>query len=125
MKNFFRIFALLLFVLTVSGANAQNTATRDSEPTEQSPQAVFSIKVLFHCANGKALLETELPKKRGVISAIAHLDTKIVDITYNTQMTGPDAIKEYIHQIGYLCEGDPADTKLKHKACSHGENHEE
>jgi len=125
MKNFFKIFALLLFVFTVFGASAQNAATRNTQPTEQSTQAVYSIKVVFHCANGKALLETELVKKRGIISAVAHLDTKVVDVTYNTNLANPELIKEYIHQIGYLVEGDPAGTQLDKKACSHGEDHQE
>lgn len=124
MKNIFKLLALFLFVFAAFGATAQ-TATRDAQPTEQSDQAVYSIKVTFHCANGKALLETELPKKRGIIGAIAHLDTKIVDVTYHSELTGPEGIRDYIHQIGYLVEGDPVETKLDKKACSHGDGHQE
>ena len=118
MKNIFKISALLLFVFVVSSASAQiNVSNNTTAPDTQL--AVYNVKVMFHCANGKALLESELPKKRGVVSAIAHLDTKIVDVTYNTKLTKPETIVEYIHQIGYLVEGDPADTKLNNKACSH------
>jgi len=125
MKNIFKLSALLLFVFVTIGANAQNTTAPVNANAVQTDLAVFNVKVMFHCANGKALLETELVKKRGVVSAVAHLDTKIVDVTYNTKETTPDAIKEYIHQIGYLVEGDPADTKLNNKACSHGDGHQE
>ena len=114
-----------MFLFIAIGASAQTNVAPTGAKDTQTDLAVYNIKVVFHCANGKALLESELPKKRGVVSAVAHLETKIVDVTYNTKLTGPDAIKDYIHQIGYLVEGDPADTQLQNKACSHGETHQE
>jgi len=120
MKNVFKLFAVAIFLFIAVGATAQTETAPAGSKDTQTDLAVYSIKVMFHCANGKALLESELPKKRGVVSAVAHLETKIVDVTYNTKLTAPDNIKDYIHQIGYLVEGDPADTKLNNKACSHG-----
>lgn len=126
MKNTIRIFLFLSFAVLSANLNAQvsNSAPVNTN-TQQSDLAVYNVKVSFHCPNGKALLESELPKKRGVVSAVAHLDTKIVDVTYDTKLTKPETINEYIHQIGYLVEGDPADTKLDNKACSHGDGHKE
>ncbi|MPM33504.1 hypothetical protein SDC9_80080 [bioreactor metagenome] len=125
MKHIFKISVLAFFILFTFGAKAQDTTAPTGAGTQQTDVAVYNVKVMFHCANGKALLESELPKKRGVVSAVAHLDTKIVDVTYDTKLTKPETINEYIHQIGYLVESDPADTKLNNKACSHGEGHQE
>lgn len=120
MKNVFKFFTLAMFLFITIGASAQSNVAPAGSKDTQTDLAVYNIKVMFHCANGKALLESELVKKRGVVAVVANLETKIVDVTYNTKLTTPDAIKEYIHQIGYLVEGDPADTKLNNKACSHG-----
>jgi len=125
MKNISKTIIALLFVFAAIGASAQVNTVPANTSEPQTELAVYNVKVMFHCANGKALLESELIKKNGVVSAIAHLDTKIVDVTYNKSQTKPETINEYIHQIGYLVEGDPADTKLNNKACSHGENHQE
>ena len=119
MKNIFKIAALVIFVFAAMGIKAQNTGVKVDQSANQSKNSVFSIKVMFNCANGKALLESELPKKRGVVSAYANLDTKIVDVTYNPNLTDAEHIKDYIHQIGYLVEGDDPNTKLEKKACSH------
>lgn len=119
MKTFTKMVVATLFIFTAIVANAQVATSPAGTGTEQTELAVTNIKVLFHCANGKALLESELLKKQGVVSAVAHLDTKIVDVTYNKSLVTPETIKEYIHQIGYLVEGDPADTKLNNKACTH------
>lgn len=119
MKNITKTIVAMLFVFVAIGASAQVNTTPANTGERQTEIAVYSVKVLFHCANGKALLESELPKKRGVVSAVAHLDTKIVDVSYDKSLTRPETIIEYIHQIGYLVESDPADTKLDNKACTH------
>ena len=77
-----------------------------------------NLKVFFHCANGKALLEKELSKKEGVYSVNADLETKVVKITYDSTKLNEQRLIEYIHQIGYLTEKSSPDTKL-YKACSH------
>lgn len=98
--------------------NAQSAA--DVKDTD-----TYSVKVFFHCANGKALLESKLPEKRGVVNVVANLETKIVDVTYNTTLTKPEVIVEYIHQIGYLTVDSPKGTKID-KECDgdHGHDHE-
>ncbi len=111
MKKLTTILTIALFVFVSAGLKAQTIDAKEVK--------TYSIKVMFHCANGKALLETELPKKRGVISAVASLETKIVEIKYDPKLTTPETLIEYIHQIGYLTELDPAGTTLQKKACSH------
>lgn len=112
MKTLTRIAFFTLFLAFVNGLSAQ---TNDKTNIETK---TYSVKVFFHCANGKALLEKELPKKRGVISAIANLETKMVDVVYDPTLTKPETIVEYIHQIGYLTADSPEGTKLN-KACDH------
>ncbi len=113
MKNLTQILLISLFVLVSSSLKAQTEGDKTNQETK-----TYSVKVMFHCANGKALLESELPKKRGVISAVANLETKIVDVVYDPKLTQPTTIVEYIHQIGYLTADSPAGTKLN-KACNH------
>ncbi|PKP04292.1 MAG: hypothetical protein CVU11_05305 [Bacteroidetes bacterium HGW-Bacteroidetes-6] len=114
MKKLTIILTIALFAFASTGLKAQTAEDKDVK--------TYSVKVMFHCANGKALLEQELPKKRGVVSAVANLETKIVEVKYNTSLTKPETIIEYIHQIGYLTELDPAGTTLPKKACSHDDN---
>lgn len=117
----------MFLFLSATTLNAQITKQSSEIKKDQSSTTkkeskeikTHSINVKFHCANGKALIERELVKKEGVISASANLETKAVEIKYNPKLVTEEKLVEYIHEIGYLVEGDPADTKLPKKACSH------
>lgn len=112
--------ALLAFFL-IAGFVMPSMAQGTSSSTTKKDNKEYKVQVFFHCENGKALLEQELPKKRGVVSASADLATKIVTVVYDSKVTDPAHIVEYIHQIGYLTADSPAGTEIN-KACSHGEN---
>ncbi|PLW93221.1 MAG: hypothetical protein C0592_06800 [Marinilabiliales bacterium] len=83
---------------------------------------VYTLKVNFHCPGGKAKIESQMPEKRGVIKAIADLETKMVEVTYDPSLTDEEHIVEYFHQLGYLTEASPEGTEIK-SGCSgnHGE----
>ncbi|OQA02169.1 MAG: Heavy-metal-associated domain protein [Bacteroidetes bacterium ADurb.Bin408] len=102
-----RIILLSVLVLTMTGIYAQ---TNNSEEVK--------IKVNFHCANGKALLEKELVKEPGVTSAIADLETKVVTITYESGKQNKEKLVAAIEKIGYTTEFTKEGTEIK-KACSH------
>lgn len=90
---------------------------------------VYSVKVHFHCAGGKAKIESQMPEKRGVKKAVADLETKIVAVTYDPSLTDEKHIVEYFHQIGYLTDDSPEGTEVK-AGCSgnhgsgEGHNHD-
>jgi len=75
------------------------------------------IKTRFHCANGKALLEKELLKETGVLNASADINTKIVTIGYNADLTSEKKLVEAIEKIGYETEYTDPNKKIVH-ACS-------
>ncbi len=105
MKNLFlTIAALFLFSFF---ASAQNLSTID-------------IKTMFHCANGKALIEKELLKVEGIKEVVASVETKIVTVKYDESIIKKDGIVAAIEKIGYTTEFTPADKPIN-KACSHGE----
>ena len=85
------------------------------------------IKTFFHCANGKALIEKELAKEKGVQSVVADVESKIVTIQYDETLTNQDQLVLAIEKTGYRTEFTPED-KVINKACSHdvpdgGEQH--
>ena len=85
---------------------------------------VYTVKVHFHCAGGKAKIESQMPEKRGVIKAVANLDTKMVEVTYDPSLTDEKHIVEYFHQIGYLTDDSPEGAKIE-GGCSGGHGEDE
>ena len=110
LKGIIAIIGILLlsfsFQTTVAQNNAGNTPVGE----------LITIKVFFHCANGKATLEKELPKKRGIFSAKANLQTKEVVIDFDPAATDKKHIVEAIEQIGYSTEFSKS---KKSSGCSH------
>ena len=94
MKSNLKILMVILLFLSATTLNAQITKQsseikkdKSSNIKKDSKQVkTHSIIVKFHCANGKALIERELLKKEGVISASANLETKDVEIKYNPKL---------------------------------------
>lgn len=76
------------------------------------------IKTEFHCPNGKAMIEKELVKEPGVKTVVADLDTKVVTVTYQSNVTNQDKIVAAIEKIGYRTEFTPENKDIN-KACSH------
>ncbi len=85
---------------------------------DKEEKATIKIKVNFHCANGKALLDKELVKVDGVFSAVADVQTKIVTIEYDAHKIDKDKLVAAIEKIGYTTEFSKEGTQIK-KACTH------
>lgn len=111
MKTLSLFFALMLGVIFSYAQTQDNPSMRE-----------VHIKVGFHCERGKAKIENELSQKEGIKSVKADVVTKVVTVVYDSSKINTPQIVEHIHQIGYLTDRSPADTKIR-KACSHG--HEE
>ena len=86
--------------------------------------ASYSIKTMFHCANGKALLEKEMVKVDGVKEVAVDLATKVVTVKCDTTVIKQEGLVAAIEKIGYLTEFSENNKKIN-KACSHGEGDEE
>ena len=80
----------------------------------------IAIKTMFHCANGKALIEKELAKVDGVKGVVADVETKLVTIKYDGAKLNKEKLVAEIEKTGYSTEFTAKDTKIN-KACSHGE----
>jgi copper chaperone CopZ len=101
---------------TVNYANAQDTKKQKGSEVK--------IKVFFHCANGKALIEKELIKEPGISKVVADLETKVVTVSFDSKKTNKEKIVNAIEKIGYATEFTPKDKKIN-KACSHDGEHKE
>jgi len=106
MKKSFLFVVISLFVFFSSQAQ-----------TKEDIKEV-KIKTYFHCGNGKAMIEKELVKEKGVKEVKADLETKIVTVKYDAAITDKDKINAAIENIGYQTELTPKDKQIN-KACSH------
>jgi len=115
-----RIISLLaLFIITLSSVNYAN-----AQVEKKQKESEVKIKVFFHCANGKALIEKELIKEPGVSKVVADLENKVVSIKFDGKKTNREKINNAIEKIGYNTEFTPKDKKIN-KACSHDEEHKD
>jgi len=108
-----RFIIVTILLMTVSGIFAQTAKSEE-----------IKIKVTFHCANGKALLEKELMKETGVTSVVADLETKVVTIAYESGKQNKEKLVAAIEKIGYTTEFTKEGTEIK-KACTHGDGAKE
>ncbi len=106
MKNLKFIFVAFILI-AISSTFAQSPKTE-----------VFNVKVNFHCANGKALLDKELSKLDGVVTAVADVVTKVVKIEYDPAKQNKEKLVTAIEKIGYTCEFSKEGVKIN-KACTH------
>lgn len=113
-RSVFTMLAVMLLTLTAMNACAQ----KSNEIVEQK------IKVFFHCPNGKALIEKELVKEKGVKEVSADLETKIVTVKYESSKNDKDGLVAAIEKIGYLTEFSKEGAKIN-KACSHEGEHKD
>lgn len=115
MKKLIPVLVALFVLVGTSVSYAQS-------PAKATTLTEFKVKVTFHCANGKALIEKELIKTDGIKKVSADLETKVVTVSYDSNKTNREKIIEAIEKIGYYTEFTPKDKKIE-KACSHGEQH--
>jgi periplasmic mercuric ion binding protein len=107
MKKIRFILLTVVMVMFISSSYAQDVKTEE-----------IKIKVTFHCANGKAMIEKELVKEDGVSSVIADLETKVVTIKYDPSKQNKEKLVAAIEKIGYETEYSKKDTNIK-KSCTH------
>ena len=55
----------------------------------------------MHCASCPKLIQMDLRQKQGVLSATASLDTKFVDIEYDSSTISPVELISTIKESGY------------------------
>ncbi len=110
MKNLFK----LIFVLFATFSFSFTALAQDAKIDH------FKVKVEFHCANGQKLLIDKLSAVPGVKSVDVNLETKVVDFTYDTNITSKDGLVKEIEKVGYYTEFSNKETEIN-KACSHGE----
>lgn len=113
MKKFVPLFMIITLVFFFAGTQVSAQASNDKD-------SVLKVKVFFHCANGKKLLETRLAEVDGVVDVDADLETKVLSIKHKTAVITKEGLVEAIEKIGYLTEFSDPNKKIK-KACSHGE----
>ncbi len=95
-----------------------------SQSTSQNISETFKVKVFFHCANGKALIEKKLGEVKDIESVVADLETKVVTIKYKSGELTHEKIIGLIENIGYYTEFSDQSKPIK-KACSHEGGEEE
>lgn len=113
MKKIAPLFMIFTLVFFFAGIKVSAQVSNDNEQE-------LKVKVFFHCANGKKLLEARLAELDGVIDVNADLETKVLSIKHNTKVITKEGLVEAIEKIGYLTEFSDPNKKIK-KACSHGE----
>lgn len=92
--------------------------------SQVSKSDTIHIKVGFHCPNGKALIEKEMKKIDGVSYVFANVETKIVDIIYDSAKQNKEKLVTAIETIGYTTEFSKEGSIIK-KACTHDKNENE
>ena len=116
-KQTFLLIAICVAFL-LGGANQVNAQTQTAS------DGVFKVKVGFHCANGKRLLETKLAEVKGVEKVEVNLETKEVSIKHNPDVVSSSDLVKAIENIGYYTELSDKTKPLHKKACDHdGEHH--
>ena len=108
MKN---LIISLFFVIGVVVFTNANTDFTKKEKTK-----TVTMEVGFHCAGGKAAIESKLSKAEGVVEYSVDLQKKTVTVTYNIKETDREKIAEIILGLGYSVDGKS--PKEGHK-CGH------
>ncbi len=106
-----QIFNILLFSLLICFAG--NIYGQSAEKIKEE-----KIKVGFHCPNGKNLIETSLIKAVGVKEVVADLETKIVTIKFDGNLTNREQLVKELEKTGYTTEDTKPGTTIN-KACTH------
>lgn len=92
MKN-----TILLFLLSLSTSIFAQKAT------------VVSIQTNAQCGDCKERIETALNQSKGVVYAELNLETKVVEIKYNSKKTDVATLKKKLTLIGYDADDQKAD----------------
>lgn len=106
MKN-----TILFFLLSLSTSIFAQKAT------------VVSVQTNAQCGDCKDRIETALNQSKGVVYAELNLETKVVEIKYNSKKTDVATLKKKLTLIGYDADeqkADPAAQKALPLCCQPG-----
>jgi len=94
-KSVFMWVAAALFILP--------TVVFGQTETKEKPKKSEEIKIQtnLHCGSCKEKIEAELASVKGVKTAVADVDTKVVTVTFSPKKTSADVIVECIQKLGY------------------------
>ena len=78
---------------------------------EEQKTKKITIKSSVVCDMCKERVEHDMAFEKGVKSVTVNLKTKEIDITYRTDKTDPDKLREAISKIGYDADDVEAEPK--------------
>jgi copper chaperone CopZ len=116
MKNVMLILIVGLALLTSSCGTMKN-----GKPVKQ----IVSIQTNAQCGDCKVRIEEELNFTKGIVFADLDLETKKVEVKYNSKKTSPKEIKKKIASIGYSADEVSPNKKAQGelpKCCQPGDH---
>lgn len=103
-------FVLVAFItLFLSGIVMANNG--EKQPKKRT---VF-IKTSAQCEDCKERIEDVLNFKKGIIYADLHLDTKELEVRYNSKKISLEEIKKLVSEIGYSADDVEADKEAQER----------
>jgi len=89
----------------------------------QSSKKTISIQTNAQCGECKERIEEKLNYTKGVVYGELDLDTKIVEVKYNSSKLSGEEVKKVISDLGYNADEVKADPKAQSelpKCCQPG-----
>jgi copper chaperone CopZ len=84
-----------------------------NQVSAQKKVSELKVKTEFHCAGGKATIESEIGKLQGVKSVVADLETKVVTIQYDPAKQNQESLVAAIEKTGHKTELSKPDAVIK------------
>jgi len=97
----------LLFLIFLVGGLSNNVPAQEASDKDKE----IKIQTSAVCGMCKERIETNIAFEKGVKSVVLDDKTKIVTITYKTEKTSPDKLREAISKLGYDADDVEADPK--------------
>ncbi len=104
MKNRISMIAILISILSFA------TNTVKAQATDEKYQTV-TIKTSAVCGSCEKTIETAVNQLNGIKEASLDVDSKILTVTFNTEKTTVEEIKNAVVMAGYDADEIPADAK--------------
>ncbi|MCS6821693.1 MAG: cation transporter [Microscillaceae bacterium] len=108
MKVFVSLIIFILFFFTFS---FQTQAQSGKGKGKAKGNQQISIKTSAQCEMCKNRIEKALKSTKGIKKANLDLNTKAVNVTFNSNQIDAEAIRKVISNTGYDADDIPADQK--------------
>lgn len=95
----------LTMIIALVALLASCATTKNGQPVKQTA----SIQTNAQCGDCKERIEEVLNFEKGIIYSDLDLDTKIVEVKFNSKKTSLEKIKQTIAEIGYDADDVKAD----------------